>query len=211
MFLHYASIGSGDDVFALSKQAFSMLVADCELADEAKVGQRLADINVLFEGINAKQAKGELFNHRKTLNREEVYGRPPIALVDATQSGVPRHSHQSHRRMPHRPGCHATTTKAARLLACPLMLPASPRGVQFLGFLVQMVLTRHVGDGGLAVDDAVARFAADVHALLPPAVWHDANSFRSDNVPHRAHPRTVGLRLLSRARTGRRIASSSNP
>jgi hypothetical protein len=46
------------------------MVAECALAHEEQVGQRLADLNILFEAINAKGV-GERFNHRKTLNREE--------------------------------------------------------------------------------------------------------------------------------------------
>ena len=46
-------------------------LADCALAAEDVVGMRGADLNILFEGVNAKQSKEEQFNHRKTLSREE--------------------------------------------------------------------------------------------------------------------------------------------
>ena len=57
MFNHYASVGTGDDLFAVSKKAFDQMLGDCALANDEVVGQRYADINVLFEGVNAKGIK----------------------------------------------------------------------------------------------------------------------------------------------------------
>ena len=84
IFNYYSTIGPGDDLFSISRQGFSQLITDCDLIRETAVGQRLADLNILFEGVNAKQTKDELFNHRKTLNREEW-----IALI--TQVVLTRH------------------------------------------------------------------------------------------------------------------------
>lgn len=122
MFAVYSAIGSGDDVFAVSKQAFTQMIADCALADEDAVGLRGADLNILFEGVNAKATKGERFNHKKTLNRE-----------------------------------------------------------QWLGILTQIVLLRHVAsDDGVGVSTAFDAFFDELRLRLPDAVYHDANSFRSD-------------------------------
>jgi len=70
-FNYYAALGSGDDLFAISRTAYAQFVADCALAVEDMMGMRGADLNILFEGVNAKQSKDDQFNHRKTLSREE--------------------------------------------------------------------------------------------------------------------------------------------
>ena len=83
---------------------------------------RFADLNIIFEGINAKGGKGEQFNHRKALCREE-----------------------------------------------------------WLSLLVQIVLVRHVAsDDALGVAAAFDHFVDGISPLLPPAVHHDANTFRSE-------------------------------
>ena len=74
LFNHYASSSSGDDLFSISKKAFDIFLTDSALVREDVMGQRYADLMVLYEGINAKGAKDETFNHKKTLSREEWIG-----------------------------------------------------------------------------------------------------------------------------------------
>ena len=51
-----------------------LMLDECDIVNESVVGLRLADMGVLFEGINAKATKEETFNHIKTLNRHEWIG-----------------------------------------------------------------------------------------------------------------------------------------
>jgi hypothetical protein len=121
LFAFYATIGTGDDVFSISRQGYAQLIDQCDLADEELVGQRAADLNIIFEGVNAKQTKDEKFNHKKTLNREE-----------------------------------------------------------WLGVLVQIVLTRHVAsEDAMAVGPAFDRFFEELRVRIPGDILHDSNAFRT--------------------------------
>ena len=50
---------------------------------------------------------------------------------------------------------------------------------EWIAVLVQMVLTRHVLDEGMAVGNAFDTFFAELRSRLPPLIQHDSNEFRS--------------------------------
>ena len=48
MFDFYATIGSGDDLFAVNREGFQLFINQCELANEEVTGQRGADLNIIL-------------------------------------------------------------------------------------------------------------------------------------------------------------------
>ena len=71
VFHYYCSLGASDDIYSLSNNAWLQIIREAELANNAIEGQRDADLQLMFEGANAKAAKGERFNKKDALNREE--------------------------------------------------------------------------------------------------------------------------------------------
>lgn len=73
---YFGALNSGSEIFAVSNNAYMQIVRDCGLVNADVVGQRDADLQLLFEGANASAPKGEKdeFNSRRFLNRKEWIG-----------------------------------------------------------------------------------------------------------------------------------------
>lgn len=70
----YASQGSGNDLFSITRNAYLQFVRDLGLADNDTPGQRDQDLGLIFEAANASARKEDAYNASKALNREEWVG-----------------------------------------------------------------------------------------------------------------------------------------
>jgi hypothetical protein len=70
----YAQLGSGNDLFSIGANSFTLFVRDAGLANEDIEGQRAADLQLMFDGANAATRGTEGFNQKRSLNRFEWLG-----------------------------------------------------------------------------------------------------------------------------------------
>ena len=72
--IYLCSLSAGDDIYSMPYNAFLQFLNDASLVDEDVEGQRSADYQLLFEGVNATATKSDVFNSRRELNRSEWVG-----------------------------------------------------------------------------------------------------------------------------------------
>jgi len=76
-FTFYASLGAGDDIFSITRNAYLQFVRDLSLVNLEATGQRDQDLQLIFESANASAVKGDpssSYNQRHALSRYEWVG-----------------------------------------------------------------------------------------------------------------------------------------
>ena len=76
-FVYFAAVCSSTlDIYAVTMGGYLAFLSEAELHNNEVPGQRDADLNLIYEGVNATQTKADKFNNKRTLNRQVLTGRP---------------------------------------------------------------------------------------------------------------------------------------